>query len=126
MSKAEDAVADLTGQAGELEPWVEVTLHGNGFVEEAIRTLGTYSESQGYRILKVLREESSPREGDSLHSPTDDDALSRVSLLDSPEEVFNLLLVQRGIFDNEETQGLRLAFQTIIEEVELSTRSGHL
>ena len=119
VSKAEDALVDLVGQPGELEPWVEVTLYGKGFVEEAMRTLGTYSATQGYRILKVLREEIPTREGDSLHSSPDDVALSRVTLLDSPQEVFNLLLSQRGIVDNEETEELRLAFHKILDEVQV-------
>jgi hypothetical protein len=98
---------------GDLRPWLEVIVEDATLEYELIERVRSFSEGKAFDVLKVLRGKSAPISGMTVGEATDDEAIE--SLLDQPALVFEHMLSEHKIINDEEIESLKTAFAVLVD-----------
>ena len=112
----ENALENFDPDFGELRTWVEVVIEDatlDGDLNESVRKL---VEGRNFDVLKVLRGSTAPVIGMSVGESTDDEAMDKLL---QPVEVFKRLLEDHEEFAEKEIEGLKIAFNTLVDLEEM-------
>jgi exonuclease SbcD len=105
-----------TDNAGELKTWVEVVLTDHNGLVDANTEVRRLAQKYSFDILKVMLEGTSNRSSESFEQLSNQDV---EDMLGNPNIVFERVLNQNDVSE-EEREGLRLAYQQILEQVQQS------
>jgi exonuclease SbcD len=113
QANLEQALAPFDAATGDLRPWLEVIVEDATLEDDLIERVRSFSEGKAFDILKVLRGKSAPISGMTVGEATDDEAIE--SLLDQPALVFEHMLSEHKIINDEEIESLKTAFAVLVD-----------
>ena len=109
----EKALAPFDNSDADLRPWLEVIVEDASLEEDLVEQVRSLSEGRKFDVLKVLRGKSTPISGMAVGEATDEEAIE--SLLDHPVLVFEHLLGEHEMLNEQEIESLKTTFALLVD-----------
>lgn len=107
------AIGDFSPDRGELKTWVEVVVKDASSSEDINETVQSLAAELDFRVLKVMKESTTPLRGMHIGDDSDDEAIETV--LDNPVRVFEHRLDEEADLDDERRRELKIAFAQLLD-----------